>query len=323
MRAHFFLDCWPMRRAVLEIADRRRVDGVFGWHHELALLPAPLRRRGVFSGMFVAGWYNHLRPSEIRDNGENAKQRWKRRAERHFLSRGLHGVDKVFAISRWSKQEAIEVFGVPAERVEVVYWGVDPIFATAQHAPAERVTRFLFYGSQNQRKGALEAMEAFARLHQAGHRDWTYKVVWLHTDKVRAHAEQLGIEDRVVPMAPMRHAELVKQLEWAQVAILPSLYESFGLACVEALTSGIPVIAYDCAGVPEVVRHGVDGWLVENGRKDLLDAPILEAMADARRTFEMGRAGRERALRDFTWPRTAAQLLELVEQGRRQQRRPA
>ncbi len=321
VRSHFLYDCLPMRDVVLRLCDQRPVDAVLGWHHELTKLPIPLAKRGIPTGMFVAGWYNRFRRHEIRANGGNLKERWKLRAEKHFLRQGLEGVDCVFAISQWSRSEIVDVFDLDANRVHVVYWGVDPVFATPTREPRDQVRNFLFYGSQNPRKGALEAMEALASLAEKGQRDWVYKVVWLHTDRVAARAAELGISEQVVPIAPMDHAGLVRELQWAQVAVLPSLFESFGLACAEALTSGIPVIAYDCAGVPEVVRHGVDGWLVENGRKEQLEHPIAEAIAQPRRTFEMGLAGRERAQRDFTWSQAATSLLEHLDAARDRRQR--
>ncbi|NIP32684.1 glycosyltransferase, partial [Candidatus Saccharibacteria bacterium] len=67
-------------------------------------------------------------------------------------------------------------------------------------------------------------------------------------------------------LGKLDHQELVKALEWAQVVLLPSQFESFGLAVAEAQTAALPVIAYHSAAVTEMIEDGKTGWLVPLNR---------------------------------------------------------
>jgi glycosyltransferase involved in cell wall biosynthesis len=106
------------------------------------------------------------------------------------------------------------------------------------------------------------------------------------------------------------HTALVRELECAHLAVLPSHAESFGLAVAEAQAAGLPVIACAVGAVPEVVENNVTGWLIPPGRDDLLAGAIVEAMGRPDRAYEMGLAGRERINRLFSWPSSAAAMLE-------------
>jgi len=311
VKLHYLFDGLSVRRVVRAVAKNRRIDAVFGWHHEYAYVPHHFRTQGVVTGMFMAGWYDHF--IHLRRDTNSLKHLMVRRVEMHQLARGLQYCDRVLAISEFTRDEVARAFRVSPERIDVVRWGVDPIFALPERPPEDAVRRFLFFASPDPRKGALEAIAAFGRIAAQGKRDWEFRVVWQHRDKVAHAAASHGVSDLVTALDPMEHADLVRQLEWAQVAILPSTFESFGLACAEALTSGIPVIAYDAGGVSEVVTDSVSGWLVPNKRADLLDAAILDAMAHPGRVHEMGRAGRARMRKSFTWDNTAVTLLGLVD----------
>jgi len=171
----------------------------------------------------------------------------------------------------------------------------------------------LFYGSSARRKGGFETIRAFGELAARGHRDFKVRLVWLYHDELDQIAGQAGIRDLVEFFDPMDHAGLAEQLAWSHVAILPSTFESFGLACAEAQFSGVPVIAYDVGGVKEIVDHHVTGWLLPCEQAELIPGAILEAMADPARTFEMGMTGRERAQVSYSWRNTAETILSTVD----------
>ena len=81
--------------------------------------------------------------------------------------------------------------------------------------------------------------------------------------------------------------------------LLPSAQESFGLAALEALASGVPVVASRVGGVPEVVTHGETGWLVPAGDPRSMAAAVLELLGDPARRAAMGRAARAAAMARF------------------------
>jgi N-acetyl-alpha-D-glucosaminyl L-malate synthase BshA len=88
-------------------------------------------------------------------------------------------------------------------------------------------------------------------------------------------------------------------LNCADVLLLPSDIESFGLAALEAMASGVPAICSRVGGVPEVLRDGVEGFLVEARDVKTMAARALEILTNPERQAEMSRAARQRALRCF------------------------
>jgi glycosyltransferase involved in cell wall biosynthesis len=88
-------------------------------------------------------------------------------------------------------------------------------------------------------------------------------------------------------------------LACSDVFILPSATESFGLAALEAMGHGVPVIASRVGGLPEVVRHGVDGYLESVGNVEAMAADVLALIGDEGKRRAMGQSARERALTTF------------------------
>jgi len=97
---------------------------------------------------------------------------------------------------------------------------------------------------------------------------------------------------------------------------LPSYAESFGLAVAESQLSGLPVVAYNVGGVPEIVEHGHTGWLVPVGDVDALAGTIHAAIREPDAAFRMGLAGRKRVSARFSWVETGQTMLSVLKRAR-------
>jgi len=99
--------------------------------------------------------------------------------------------------------------------------------------------------------------------------------------------------------------------------VCPSVYEPFGLVILEAMACETAVVASRVGGIPEIVVEGETGYLVDYNADDTeaftgaLAARIDEVMSDADLASKMGKAGRQRAVREFGWPAIAARTVEL------------
>jgi glycosyltransferase involved in cell wall biosynthesis len=305
---HLRLDGGGVARAVGRALDQRPADAVLGFWHEAFFLPPLLQRRGVLFGMNAAASF-----SQFLGPGTGLGRAWRNRR----LRSTFRAAAVVLARSEFTKREVVELAGVEPRRVRVIHLGVADRFHGARRERPEAVRDLLYYGSLTRDKGAFDAVEAVGHLARAGRRDWTLRMAgWGDAEAVRRAAAEHGVAERVELLGPLDHEALVREQERAQLALLPSHTESFGLANAESQAAGLPVVAYDVAAVPEVVERGVTGWLVPLGSTEGLGQALGEALADPEETFRRGLAGRERMARLFTWERAAeATLAALTEAG--------
>ncbi len=304
-RIHYLLDGRAIARAVRTELDAGPVDAVLGWETEAAFLPGALRGRATLFGIIAAFpsyalWASRPTPLRL----------LKRATDAWFRARPMRRADVVFASSRFTRDELVALFGIDPAKIVVAPLGTDERFARIPRAAPSEISRLLFFGTLAPVKGVRDAVCALGRVARGGRRAWTLRVAgWGDPDPVRRAAEEEGIADRVEMLGALGRDQLVPQLEWAQLAVLPSHAESFGLSIAEAQAAALPVVAYDAAAVPEVVESGRTGWLAPKGDVERLAAAIEEAMADPAEAHRRGTAGRERIAAAFDWPRTASTML--------------
>ena len=109
----------------------------------------------------------------------------------------------------------------------------------------------------------------------------------------QALARRLGLQDRVRFLGTQESIEEIAGM--ADVFLLPSELESFGLSALEAMACGVPVVGSDAGGLPEVVQHAETGFLLPVGDVEGMAARTLEILKDDERRRDMGHAGRRRA----------------------------
>jgi D-inositol-3-phosphate glycosyltransferase len=127
---------------------------------------------------------------------------------------------------------------------------------------------------------------------------------------LRALADELGVAGRVAFVDPKPHHLLSSYYRAADVVIVPSRSESFGLVALEAAACGIPVVASAVGGLLNVVHDGVTGLLVEGRHPERFARAVTQLIDDPAAAAAMGQAAAVRARR-FTWSFTAARLRRL------------
>jgi len=147
-------------------------------------------------------------------------------------------------------------------------------------------------------KRTLDAVEIFALVRAA----MPAKLVMIGDGPDRAAAEHLahkkGLHEDVHFLG--KQDAVYQKLASADLFLLPSQLESFGLAALEAMACEVPVIATNVGGVPEVVEHGVDGYLVEPGDVALAGRYAVEILSRADRGREMGQRARASAQKKYS-----------------------
>jgi UDP-glucose:(heptosyl)LPS alpha-1,3-glucosyltransferase len=198
----------------------------------------------------------------------------------------LQSARHVVAISRQGKEEIERRYGTDPRGVTLIYNGVDlerfhPDNRShhrrrmrADLGIPEQAWTVLFVGSGFERKGLGPLLEGFARGADATGR----LVVTGKGDLARyqALAARLGVGERVVWTGPQEHVERLYGA--ADAVALPARYEPFGNVHLEALACGLPVLSSARAGGAEIIRRGVNGWVVAEPDA----APIAEGLAALR-----------------------------------------
>jgi glycosyltransferase involved in cell wall biosynthesis len=213
-----------------------------------------------------------------------------------FVERGLARMaDRVIAISDSLRQFTIERVGVPAAKVETIHYGLDdPPRAWGTNPPdavPENARIVLSTSRLTRQKGIDVAVEALSFLPE----DVVLVVLGEGPERAQleALARETGVESRV--FLPGRVPDVTAWLKRAHVYVQPARWEGFGLAVLEAMVCGIPVVATNVSSLPELVADGA-GVLVEPDDAPALAAGIERAFAEP----ALGDAGRERARARFS-----------------------
>ncbi len=216
----------------------------------------------------------------------------------------LRHADVLTAITEDCRDHALRA-GAPEERIRVVQNGADLRRFSPSATPAARPwgEQMIFACRQLfPRKGIRFLLDAAARLKP---RDPGLKVLiagdGFERPELEKRARDLGLASDVVFLGWVPNADLPPLYRAAAVSVIPSLEEGFGIPAAEAMGCGIPVVASDAGGLPEVVEDGSCGFVVPKGDAVRLADAIGRLLADPGLRARMGRAARERALRLFDW----------------------
>lgn len=169
-------------------------------------------------------------------------------------------------------------------------------------------------GRVRPQKGTGEFVEAMCRVLPA-HPNHTAVIIGEVTPEFRPFVAQLqarirgaGLEDRFAWMGKLPFEEIPGWFRRLSLVICASRNEGFGLTCLEAMASGVPVVATRAGAWEMIIREGVDGCLVPCGDAAALAAAVEQALHDPDRLARMGRAALERARSEFSIAAEAAAL---------------
>jgi glycosyltransferase involved in cell wall biosynthesis len=218
----------------------------------------------------------------------------------------------LLTVSQASRSDLATALDLPAERFRVVPVGVDPAsFRPLPHI--ERVPGRLMTvaSAETPLKGVVPLLEALAKVRTEHHAELVLVGSARPKGEVARTIARLGLADAVRFEHGVSEERLVELYASAQIAVVPSLYEGFSLPAVEAMACGVPLVATTGGAVPEVA--GTDGetaLLVEPGDPEQLADGIRRFLDDPALRDRIAAAGRQRALRRFTWEATAAGTAE-------------
>jgi glycosyltransferase involved in cell wall biosynthesis len=222
--------------------------------------------------------------------------------------------DRFLTVSAYSARE----LATPASRTRIVYGGADP--ARFQPDPEARRRGVLFVGRLTPHKGVDRLIEALPEdsglrvVGSAGHDADAPEREYPNLLRKLAARRRVGF------LGSVPETDLPHLYRGAEVLALPSVHvtcygrairvsELLGLSAIEAMASGTPVVASGLGGLPEVVEHGVTGFIVEPGNVAELGERLAQILRDRRLAKRLGRNARERFLERFTWEACAERCL--------------
>lgn len=230
--------------------------------------------------------------------------------------------DAVLASCDTEADQLVELYDADPRRIEVVPPGVDhAFFSPGDRAGARRAVGLgdhpvlAFVGRIQPLKRLDVAVRALAEL---GHPEAVLVVIGGPSgvegddelERIRALVDELGLEGRVRFVPPQPHHLLSTWYRAADVVVVPSRSESFGLVALEAAACGTPVVAASVGGLTTLIDDGRTGFLVDGEDPTLYAERIRQVLEDPALAGELGTAAARRAA-GYTWSTTAARLRRL------------
>jgi len=241
-----------------------------------------------------------------------------RRRLRSRSAAALSAACRVVTTSHSTAHALVADYGVPQERISVVVPGTDPVAATTRAARAQGSGRVevLSVGSLVPRKGHDLLLAALAELATLPWRltlvgDGSRDAGWAHA--LQQRAQRAGIADRVLFTGAIDATRLSALYAAADLFVLPSRHEGFGMVFTEAIAHGLPLLGTTAGAIPEAVPAGA-GRLVPPDDLPALTAALRELLTDPDARTRLAEGARAVARSLPTWEASAARLAEVLAQ---------
>jgi len=254
--------------------------------------------------------------AKVKAEGGDLEPEWRERAEAEIIG----CADAICVSCTEEERQFLRLYGEPAGKIEIIAPGVEhAFFAPGDRAGARNAVGLptkspvlLFVGRIQPLKGPDVAVRALAALNRpdalllivGGASGMDGASEMMHVQDL---ITELGLEGQVRFIEPQPHHILSTYYRAADVVIVPSRSESFGLVALEASACGVPVVASGVGGLLTLVDHGETGFLVHDRDPRQYAKYITDILDHPERAAQMGRRGAARA-RQYTWGFAAARL---------------
>jgi D-inositol-3-phosphate glycosyltransferase len=245
--------------------------------------------------------------------------------------------DRIVAATPAEEKQLTSLYHVPSEKIVTIPPGVDTsrFYPISQDEAKEAINvacknrLLLFVGRIEPLKGLPNLIRALDMIRKSGNpisQSYCLVVIGGEPDAspdtmpqemahVKALCKELGVENLVVFLGKKSQETLPYYYSAADILIMPSYYESFGMVALEAMACGTPVIASQVGGLPFLVQNGITGYVVPGGSAEALVEPLLKLMGNAEIRLKMGKQASIYALQ-YSWDliaqRIAAVYRELI-----------
>ncbi|MCH2161131.1 MAG: glycosyltransferase family 4 protein, partial [Phycisphaerales bacterium] len=282
----------------VDVAKRVEFDVIHA--HDWLTYPAGLAVARLSGRPLVV----HVHSTEFDRSGEHVNQ-----PVYNIERRGMRSAVRVVAVSELTKKICVNRYGISPDKIDVVYNGVD--FETSNISPIETKDKIvLFFGRITMQKGPEYFLQAAKRVLEvendvkfvvAGSGDLAAMMIEM--------AAEMGIGHKVLFTGFLRGKDIARVFSLADLYVMPSVSEPFGIAPLEAMSHDVPALISKSSGVSEVLSHAlkVDFWDVDEMANKIVavlrHAPLRKALRDNGR-FEV---------RALTWDGAATRCAKVYE----------
>ena len=243
----------------------------------------------------------HVHSTEFDRSGEQANQ-----TVYDIERQGMHKAAHIIAVSNYTKNMTINRYGISPNKVQVVYNGVESNNSVCSQIPLNKSEKIiLFLGRITMQKGpeyfiaaAKKVLEKVdnVKFIMAGDGDMTHRMI--------EYAASLGIGHKILFTRFLRGADVDRAYKMADLYVMPSISEPFGIAPLEAIRNGVPVLISNQSGIAEVLKNAIktDFWDINQMANKMI--AVLKHSALTKTLRENGTIEME----NFRWEDSAAKV---------------
>ncbi|MBN9503130.1 MAG: hypothetical protein BGO01_11650 [Armatimonadetes bacterium 55-13] len=231
---------------------------------------------------------------------------------------------RVIVCSQFMREEVGRIFNTPADKVDVIFNGVNAEKFEFDWSDTERAAHraklalpeeniVMFVGRFVREKGIQVLLNAAGAILAQKPNTKFLIVGGGNRDKLEEFVDWAGLSDKVLFTGFMANRSLHMLYRCADVAVFPSLYEPFGIVALEAMAADAAVVASDAGGLQEVVLHDKTGTSCFANNAESLAWAVLRVLDDPARAKKLKIAARERLTSDFDWSGLADQTIEVYD----------
>lgn len=262
---------------------------------------------GTETGMLFVSLRMHKIHTTIRLHGE--RYTYAKYSPGNHLTPGIHlsrliqriSIRRVRSLSSPSHAHAREIScetGIRLENITVLPNLIHGQLSPKHNETSPHSNNILFVGRLEEAKGVFSLIGAASEVVSLYPDTHFYLAGSQHPslaiEVIRARIQQSNLQDHITFLGHIPHEELDQYYRNALISLLPSYYETFGVAVIEAMSYGLPVVAFSSGAIPEIIENGITGILVPPGDTHCLAQAVVTLMRNPELRKDMGAAAKQK-----------------------------
>lgn len=257
----------------------------------------------------IKGWEN----AGVFDESSFVNQLSVRYARKFYEKIALKNADFIFAYSEYSKNEIINFYGIDSDRIHVIKNATDTNHFKSMKSSIR--TKLGLDGDfviltmgTSKRKGFPLLASAVEQLSKNNLKIKLLVIGVSETEKISVLKKYSKIKDNLVFLETIPHHSMPLYYNSCDLFALPTVYEGIPKSLIEAMSCGKPVLTTRVCGIPEIVKDGVNGLLVDPNNLMQLKQKISYALNNEKTCNQIGKQARRDALQKYTWEKFAERI---------------